>query len=198
MKTVFWCAAVVVAFGLSASAARQVISAKKSGLYLTGADFQQGRLAYEGDCGSKAHKLELHDVLHKSYIHVTHEGGRKRFEKTDLFGFRSCDARDYRFVLNVEYQILEAKELYIYRREVLVSHGRGSHGVKKFFFSVGPDGEVRELTLANLKQAFPENSVFRHSLDEAVGAGQKLSDYEEAHKTFMVNRLLSASREEHP
>jgi hypothetical protein len=191
----FWCAAVVAALGLSASAASQIMPAKKSGLYLTGADFQQGRLAYEGDCGSKVHKLEVHDVLHKSYIHVTHDGEKKRFEKTDLFGFRTCDGHDYRFLSNMEYQILEARELYIYSREVFVSHGRGSHGVKKFFFSVGPESEMRALTLETLKQAFPEDLMFHKSLDEALAAGQKLSEYDEAHKMFMVNRLLSASRE---
>jgi len=124
MRTLWLGAALTAALGFVASAATQVTHTKNSGLYLTGADFQEGRVAYEGDCGSKAHKLELHDVLRKSYIHVTHEGAKKRFGKTELFGFRACNGRDYRFVVNLEYQILEAKDLYIYRREVLVSHLR--------------------------------------------------------------------------
>ena len=44
---------------------------RTSGIYLTAADYKDGRLAFEGDCGSKTHKLALHDVLNKSYIDVT-------------------------------------------------------------------------------------------------------------------------------
>jgi hypothetical protein len=71
--------AVVAGAVLSAGAAAQSIRSKTSGVYLTAADFKEGRLSYEGECSSQAHRLELHDVLHKSYIHVTHEGEKHRY-----------------------------------------------------------------------------------------------------------------------
>lgn len=197
MKTLFAGAVMAAALALGLSALAQAPSARTSGLYLTAQDYERGRVSYQGDCASQSHKLELHDVLHKSYIHVTHAGEKKRFAKTALFGFRACDGQSYRFVSNLEYPILEAGTLYIYRREVLVSHGRGRHGVKQYYFSVGATGEIRALTLENLKQAFPENHAFQQSLDEAFGSGQKLSEYDEVRKTFKVNRLLAASREGH-
>ncbi len=83
----------------------------RSGVYQTASDYKDGRLAFEGECGSKAHKLELHDVLNKPYIDVTHDTEKRRFQKSDLFGFRACDGRDYRFGANREYRILEAKAL---------------------------------------------------------------------------------------
>jgi len=115
----------------------QVAMPQTSGVYLTADDYKNGRLSFAGDCGSKAHKLELHDVLHKSYIHVTHETEKRPFAKSDLFGFRACDGRDYRFASNIEHEILEARELYVYSRDVYVSHGRGRHTVRGYFFSAG-------------------------------------------------------------
>jgi len=171
----------------------QVAMPQTSGVYLTADDYKSGRLSFEGDCGSKAHKLELHDVLHKSYIHVTHEAEKRRFAKTDLFGFRACDGQDYRFASNLEHQILETRELYIYARDVYVSHGRGRHTTRGYFFSAGAEGPVLALTLQNLKKAFPSNQRFRDSLDTAFGPNQKLSEYDESQKMFKVNQLLTAS-----
>ena len=175
--------------------AAQVATPKTSGVYLTAEDYRSGRLSFEGDCGSKSHRLELHDVLHKSYIHVTHETEKRRFAKSELFGFRACDGYDYRFASNLEHRILEAKELYIYTREVYVSHGRGRHTVRGYFFSAGAEGLVLALTLENLKKAFPDNQRFRDALDVAFGAKQRLSEYDESQKMFKVNQLLIASRE---
>jgi hypothetical protein len=195
IKTFFSSAAAVAVLLFSGAGTAQVATPKTSGVYLTADDYTNGRLSFEGDCGSKTHKLELHDVLHKSYIHVTHGAEKHRYAKSDLFGFRACDGRDYRFASNLEYQILEAKELYVYAREVPVSHGRGIHTVRGYFFSAGPDGPVLALTLENLKQAFPDNRRFHDVLDATVGAGQKLAEYDESHKMFKVNQLLIASRE---
>jgi len=195
MKTYISPAAALAVLLLSGPGMAQVPVQKTSGVYLTAADYKNGRLSFEGDCGSKAHRLELHDVLHKTYIHVTHETEKRRFAKSDLFGFRGCDGNDYRFAANLEYQILETRELYIYAREVYVSHGRGRHTVRGYFFSAGTEGPVLTLTLENLKKAFPANQKFHDALDAAIGAKQKLSEYDESQKMFKVNQLLIASRE---
>ncbi len=195
MKTFFSPVAALAVLVFSSAGMAQVAPPKTSGVYLTAADFKNGQVSFEGDCGSKTHKLELHDVLHKSYIHVTHGTEKHRYAKSDVFGFRACDGRDYRFASNLEYQILEAKELYVYSREVAVSHGRGIHTIRGYFFSAGPDGPVLALTLENLKKAFPDNQRFHDALDAAFGARQKLSGYDESQKMFKVNQLLIASRE---
>ena len=66
-------------------------TANRSGVYLTAADYANGRLSFEGDCGAKAHKLEIHDVWNKPYIDVRHNSEKQRYSKSDLFGFRACD-----------------------------------------------------------------------------------------------------------
>jgi len=62
---------VVLAAFMFSPATSALATPETSGVYLTAADYQDGRLAFEGDCGSKTHKLALHDVLNKSYIDVT-------------------------------------------------------------------------------------------------------------------------------
>lgn len=182
-----------VVFGAAVSG--EAASRRVSGVYLTAADYKDSRLDFQGECGSKAHKLELHDVLNKSYIDMTHAAEKRRYQKSDVFGFRACNGRDYRFVSNLEYQILEAKELYIYEHETSERVGKTVGMVRRYYFSVGPSGQVLPLTLENLQRAFPDNHRFHDSLDQMFGGGQNVAQYDELHKMFKVNRLLMASRE---
>lgn len=198
MKTFYITVAALATLAFSVAGSGRAATPKTSGVYLTATDYKDGRLAFEGDCRSKDHKLELHDVLNKPYIHVTHSGEKRRYEKRDLFGFRACNGRDYRFVSNLEYQILEAKDLYVYAREVSERHGKVSEMVREYYFSVGADGQVRPLTSKNLKQAFPDNHRFHDSLDATFRGRDEVSEYDEFHKMFKVNRLLIASREREP
>jgi hypothetical protein len=195
MQNLFIPLTVLAAFLFNVGASTQPATPKTSGVYLSGTDYDNGRLAFEGACGAKAHKLELHDVLNKPYIDVTHGTEKHRYAKSDLFGYRACNGRDYRFASKLEFQILESKELYIYACEVRVRQGRGVRYVRQYFFSAGPDGPVLALTLQTLKQAFPDNHRFQDSLDATFGAGQTLAEYDDFHKMFKVNRLLIASRE---
>ena len=167
---------------------------RTSGVYLAAADYLNGKLEFWGDCGSKAHKLEVHDVWNKPYVDVKHDSERHRLSKSDVFGFRACDGRDYRLASNLKYEILEAKELYIYAHEFWLNQGRTNRTVREYYFSVGASGQIQHLTLQNLKQAFPENHPFHDWLDATFGTGQDLTAYDEIHKMFKVNRLLIASR----
>ena len=170
-----------------------------SGIYMTANDYKNGTLAAEGRCDSRGHGLALHDVLHKPYIHVTHGSETKRYEKTDLFGFRSCKRRDFRFVENREFQILEAKALYIYLIKVPMPDAPGARHMwlqSQYHFSIGPDGPVMLLTLDNLRQVFPDNHRFHAGVAETFGSGEKLTQYDHIHQMFKVNWLLIASSEQ--
>lgn len=167
------------------------------GIYLTADDFTNGRLTSESDCASPGHKIELHDVLKKPYIHVTHAGETRRYEKREVYGFRSCRGVDYRFVGNDEYQILEARGLSIYAVELPAREGEDlavdRETVRRYFFSVGAGGQVLRLSRDNLKRALPENHTFHDSLDQMFATDQDLALYDTFHKMFKVNRLLIAS-----
>lgn len=181
-----------LAVGISAT---NQITPRTSGVYMTAADFENHRLSFDGDCGSKAHKLELHNVLNNTHVDVTHGSEKHRLAKSDIFGFRACDGHDYRFATNLEYQTLEAKEIYIYARDVTASQGKGFQITREWFFSAGSAGPILPLSLEKLEQAFPGNLRFHDSLHATFAAGQSLAQYDDAHKTFKINELLAATRQ---
>ena len=169
-----------------------------SGIYMTASAYQNGVLTAEGRCDSKEHELELHDVLNKTYIHATHGSETRRYDQRDIFGFRSCEGLDYRFVENREYQILEAKRIYVYFIKVRMPNTPGARASwlkSEYHFSVGAEGPVLLLTVDNVKRAFPDDHRFHDSLEQTLASGQKLAQYDEVHKMFRVNWLLMASAE---
>ncbi len=136
----------------------------------------------------------LHDVLNKSYIDVTHGTERRRYEKSDLFGFSACDGKDYRFVSNQEFRILEPKALYIYEQRL----GNGRRVIEIYRFSNGSNGIVLPLTRENLRYAFPDNDIFQERLDQVFGAKKDLAQYDRFHKMFKVNWLLISAQTPKP
>ena len=182
--------------GALAMTTAAVAASRTSGIYLNAVDYQHTKLTSEGDCRSKAHNIELHNVLNKPFIDVTHGSDSHRYLKSESFGFRSCEGVDYRFVGNREYQILEARQLVIYVVQTPARLGKdtaaGINKVSTYYFSVGAGGDVRTLTLINLKQAVPGNHRFHDALDTAFPPGG-LEQYDGFHKMIKVNHLLEAS-----
>ena len=182
----------VMAVGVGRASAKNA-----TGIYLTAEDFQNARLTSQSKCGSPGHKTELHDVLQKPYIEVTHEGETRRYEKSQIYGFRSCGGQDYRFVEKNEYEILESLGLAIYAHDVPARNpkdtSRGLATSREYFFSGGAGGSVLPLTIANVKKAFPDNHAFHDGLDMTFHTDDELSQYDTFHRMFKINRLLIAS-----
>ena len=158
------------------------------GVYQTAEDFTGGRLTSASTCKSPDHKIELHDILKKPHIHVTHGGETREYLKKELYGFRSCSGRDYRFVDDREYRILEARTITIYVLELVRRHGT----VRSYYFSVNAEGTVFPLTRDNVKRAFPDNHTFHDSVDGSFRNERDLIGYDKFHKMFKLNRLLIA------
>ena len=131
--------AVVLAGTVATAAAKSA-----TGIYLTADDYKVRRLTSESVCGSPGHHVELHDIVHKPFIEVTHQGEVRRYEKSEIYGFQSCGGRDYRFVGNDEYEIGESKELSIFTHEVPARSPKDTSRAlpisRLFFFSIGADG----------------------------------------------------------
>lgn len=63
----------------------------------------------------------------------------------------------------------------------------------KYFFTSGSSDTLQELTKTNLKKAFPENHSFHDALDANFTKDSELTNYDEFHKIYKVNRLLENS-----
>lgn len=182
----------------AAAAGGQTVSQPTSGVYLTAADYQNHHLTSGDSSTSQGAPVKLR--LSDRYVEVTQGSKSHRYAKDKIFGFRSDDGRDYRFTSNREYEILEAKELCIYAQTPRARTPRGRENPvaqpeRKYYFSVGLGGKIRDLTLTNLKQAIPKNHRFHDLLDTTFVEGRNLAEYDDFHKMFKVNRVLIASRE---
>ena len=197
MKPVSIVVTLIATAVLSTAAAIAAAPAQTSGIYLSAADYTERRLSLEGDCTSAAHKLEQHNIVHKPYIEITHGTETRRYAKSELYGFRACDGREYRFVENREYEILESSPIAIYTIQVPAREAkdlaRDRPTTRLYFFGAGPAGEVLPLTRNNLKRAFPDNHTFHDALDQMFHSDEELAQYDDFHKMFKINRLLIAS-----
>jgi len=102
------------------------------------------------------------------------------------------DQPNYRVVDKHNYAIVEKGPLYIYTLDKLVRKGAIE---KTYFFSVGENGDIKPLTILNVKNAFPENHRFHDLLDMSFSNDWGLTTYDKFHNMFKVNRLLIASNE---
>lgn len=180
----------MIVFATSLSAADQKTT---SGIYMTADDFVHSKLTSEGARDSSSHKIKLHDSFFgKPYIDVTHQGENRRYQKSEIWGFRDFHGKSYRFIGNDAYEIREARTLYIYKTERLAA-GRKGATEPVYFFSVGPAGAVLPLTLTNLKMAFPENHRFHDYLDMTFRNDSDLTRFDKVQNMYKVNRLVIAS-----
>ena len=198
MKAVSIVVAFITTAVFSTTAAFASTPGRTSGIYLTAADYTERRPSFEGDCKTPSHKIELHNIVHKPYIEIMHGTATRKYAKSDLFGFRACDGREYRFVDIREYEILESRQISIYTIQVPARESkdlaRDRPATRLYFFSEGPAGEVLPLTRNNLRRAFPDNHAFHDAIDQMFHSDAELPQYDDFHKMFKINRLLVASQ----
>lgn len=169
------------------------IFAQNSGVYLNGADFRNGKLTYEIDCSTEKHKIKLNEFLDKPFITVVHSGQSYKLIKDEIFGYKDCNDNVYKFVNNSHYLVLNPKEeILIYKHEVPAS--KNQKAVTHYYFSATAEVEAKELTLSNLKNAYPENHKFHDLLDAEFKSGDLLAAYDLFHKTYKINRLFANSK----
>lgn len=96
----------------------------------------------------------------------------------------------YRLAIDRHYKVLNPKEtILLYAIEVAAS--KNQMGAKNYYFSSSASGEVKELTLTNLKNAFADNHKFHDALDAEFKSDSELTLYDSFHKVYRLNRLYS-------
>ncbi len=166
-----------------------------SGIYLNISDYNNQKLTYEIDCSVEKHKIKLNEFFNKPYITVIHHGEKYTLQKKEIYGFKDCNNRIYRFYKNNEYELAETGKIIIYTTEQNVTKGKGFSIIHVYYFSTSPGGEISPLTVNNLKNAFPKNHRFHDLLDQYFNGNNEISEYDAFHKMYKVNHLLEASIE---
>ncbi len=169
--------------------------AQKSGVFKSFADYTSGKMEYGIDCATDKHKIKLNDFLGKDFITVVHEGKPYNLKKAEIWGFQLCDGKIVRFQGKEDFSVEDKSILWVSRKQSTVpgnSKTAISKTVTTFYFSKGGGGEIKELTLLNLKAAFPDNHMLHDAIDSQFKTDASLGEYDQFHKHYKINHFLEA------
>ena len=165
----------------------------RTGLYMSAEDYKKDKLTYESDCHNKAVKIRLHDMLGSSpKLTVIQDGKKTEHQKSEVFGFRDCDGKVYRFYNNSKYQVIDSGNVFIYRHEENVSAGKGFKVEKVYYFSTSADGNIMPLTMASLQNAYAGNDKFITMMSDLQN-NSGLFAYDHVHRRYMINTIYQES-----
>ena len=168
-----------------------------SGIYLTPEDFQNNKLIEEEECKKDHQDFKKHDFFTRESFDVIYKGKKKTFLKKDIFAYRDCNDKTWRFYDNKEYEVVEKLDIYIYKLSKVVLNGITVEKDAVFYFSKGLKGRIRQLTNDNLKDTFSENKTFCRLVDEDLKSDipeKAAHSYDFTHKMYKVNYLYSQSK----
>lgn len=168
--------------------------AQKSGVFRTYADFQAGKMDYGINCETEKHKIKLNEFLGKDFITVIHEGKPYDLKKAEIWGYQLCDEKVVRFQGSDHYTSEDNGVLWVYVKqfEKMVSPKSGTKTVTTYYFSKGGNGVIKELTLLNLKAAFPVNHMLHDAIDAQFKSDGSLSEFDQYHKHYKINNFLES------
>lgn len=187
MKNYFTAIIFIVLFAINVKAQNP-----KSGVYKTFSDYSNNKLAYEIDCKTEKHTINFNEFLNKSYITVKHNDEKIKLQKDSIYGVLNCDEPLVRFQNKSHFHLAEKGAIWIFYLEKSVSQGKGFKTVREYYFSTKGDGKLIELSINNVKQAFPDN----HPLHDAISAqfqSSDISEYDTFHKMFKINHIIAMS-----
>ena len=164
----------------------------RSGVYLTGQDFLQGKMALESDPKLEDHKIKLNEFFNKSYITVRHHGEEHRYQKNEIFGIRDGVGTDYRLAGGIDYEVLSKGPILLYKTPQNIQ-AKGQPLPSPYFFSTGPDAPVQRLSLVALQKAYAGNHAFLNALDVSFPNGTSLVAYDAHNAQYRLNYLYQHS-----
>ena len=171
------------------------LQGQKSGVFKTYSDYSSGKMEYGIDCTTEKHKIILNDFLGKDFITVVHEGRRYDLKKNEIWGFQMCDDKVTRFQ-DMEHFLLQDKGvLWIYIQQKVQSgtpKTGGSKTVTTYYFSKDGNTGIKELTVFNVKAAFPNNHMLHDAIDVQFKSDASLNEYDDFHKHLKINHFLES------
>ncbi len=167
-----------------------------SGVYITAKDYKKNKLNVEADCLNEKNKFEKNDYFSTSTFVVIHKGKRVTYQKKDIYAYRDCNNKVWRFYKEQAYQIMETKSMWIYTTQKTILNDVVVEKDPVVYFSVGPEAEIKELTIANLKLAFRDNWIFLNMVQVEPEPERSVRSYDTEHKMYRVNYLYKHSKKE--
>lgn len=138
------------------------------GLYLTLADFKQGKLTRPTDKQHEGDKIKLKQFFISPKIIIIEQNTESKFYKDNIFAIRLNNRENYRFINRTPYLVADTSSLYIYTYKTTKSVYSKSGPRRRskevpityYYFSLESNKAVYTLTLANVrKYALKQNDV---------------------------------------
>ena len=174
---------VLMMIGIQISSLKAQESNNKTGIYLTADDYKTGKLSY-----ATATHLSLNSFLGGNHVSLVSEGKKVKLVKAGIFGYR-INNTDFRFYQNKAYQVLDTAGFMLYSQAQLVSQGKGYITLNKYFYSTAQCGDVRELTIANICNSFPDQADFRYSIESYFHSDADLAAYNRLNRQYEIKYL---------
>ena len=112
-----------------------------------------------------------------------------------MFGYKDNSGISYRFFNKVIYPVLNPGENIILYKTVHTSGGiKNPQTLINFYYSKDAYSPVTALTIPNLEKTFSDNKLFQEFLDIHFKQDDELSEYDDTHKMYKINRLLELSQ----
>jgi len=164
-----------------------------SGIFLTSKEYKRNRLIEEEDCKNPEQIFKRNDLFSRQEFVVIKKGRKLTFLKKDIYAYRDCENRVWRFYNDKAYQIMESRALYIYNVKRTVLDGAIIDKNPLYYFSRGSDGEIMELNLENIKKTFPDNFVFLNMVTIELSADKAMEEFDAEHKMYKINFIYKQS-----
>lgn len=187
LKIFFTATLLIISFPLFAQKERV------RGIYKTCDDFVKGNLSFDNNCNIRNIRIRLNDFFSKKYITVKKGDSSLKLLKNDIFGYINCRNEVFRFKGKIELFLLNAGEQILIYKHIVSKPPTGRTNVTNYYFSLGVNSPVQKLTIRNLKNIFPANSIFKNFIDKNLRYNTDLAEFDKVNKMYKVNLLLSES-----
>ncbi len=166
----------------------------KSGIYMSADDFISGTLTLGANCNDEKYKIKINSFLNSSYVTVTYQGKKHNFNKADIFGYKDCSLKVFRFFKGEEYQIINEKTIYLYTQRQIQNESKSSNVETHYYFSTEFNASILPLTINAIKKAFPDNHVLHDMLDSRIKNDSELVKYNNHNKSYELVHLIDESQ----
>ena len=168
------------------------------GLYLTLADFKQGKLTRPTDEQHKGDKIKLKQFFISPEIIGIEQGMETKFFKDSIFAIHLINGKNYRFINRTPYLIADTSNLYIYTYKTTktVFSTSGPHRRSKevpityYYFSLAGNKAVYMLTLANVRKYALADPVTHIAVCNKFTTDKMLEEINPETGNFIINELI--------
>lgn len=178
----------IISIGYTAEAQKD-----SSGIYFTTNDYVKHKLSYAINCNKKKHKIKDDMVFHPKEISIKHNDIVHKHPKDSVYAIKYCDGSIVRVFNNSEYPLINPDEKIMIYKMVSGPTGKGSSSVVTYYFSKDASSKIQELTIYNIKAAFPNNHKFHDLVDMGFHSNDELTQYDNIHKMMKINHVLQNS-----